>query len=506
MTNGKKYGIILWMIEPVRIRTFGLPYRIWFLSEVFCLEALYMKRLKNSVSLLLVLCASVTAASCSGGNTSASPQTEASAASAGAVSAESEKTADDPETTEPVVTEEPDAEETVSDTSETGLDNDIEEPAVSETELSDSETPRADSSDHIVEDSGEESTSAQETESDPAETTSAETTAAASETAAPETTTTTAAPETTTTTAAPETTTTTAAPETTAATTTVAAQTTAAETTKAPAQPSPPMISEVSSPGINVFAADTVTFDYSNCALGYISVNYTGSTRLKMLLKKGDSQFDYDIYPAKGAQYFTLAQGSGSYTAEVYEMLDNGKFVKLLGEDFKVSIRDETNMFLYRNQFVNFNANSACVAKASEVCAGCTSNIEKISAVFGYVTDNITYDKALAASVTSGYIPDPDSVLARKKGICFDYASLTAAMLRSQGVPARLIIGYASPNIYHAWNEVYTPEKGWIAAEIALDGSGFRRIDATFYASASNKQNFADYIAQSGNYSDVYVY
>ena len=77
-------------------------------------------------------------------------------------------------------------------------------------------------------------------------------------------------------------------------------------------------------------------------------------------------------------------------------------------------------MSLYRNQYINFNASSKCVAKASEVCAGCTTNLEKISAVFKYVTDTITYDKALAATVTSGYIPDPDSVLAKKTGICFD--------------------------------------------------------------------------------------
>ena len=187
-------------------------------------------------------------------------------------------------------------------------------------------------------------------------------------------------------------------------------------------------------------------------------------------------------------------------------MVSGGKYIKLFSDTFTTKIADTTNMYLFRNQYVNFNVSSKCVAKASEVCAGCTTNLQKISAVFKFVTDNVKYDKALAATVTSGYIPDPDSVLAKKKGICFDYASLTAAMLRSQGVPTRLVIGYASPNIYHAWNEVYTPEKGWIAAEIQLTGTGFRCIDTTFYASASNKKTFADYIAKSGNYSDVYIY
>ena len=122
------------------------------------------------------------------------------------------------------------------------------------------------------------------------------------------------------------------------------------------------------------------------------------------------------------------------------------------------------------------------------------------------MTDNVSYDKVFAANVSSGYIPDPDKTLASGKGICFDYASITASMLRSQGIPVRIIIGFAKPDIYHAWNEVYTTEKGWITAEISLSSKGFNRIDATFYASAQNKKACADFVADSGNYSQVYVY
>lgn len=430
-----------------------------------------MKRKMCVAALLLTLCAAVS--SCSGG--SAPAQTAANTPAPAVTTAAVQQT----EESGASLTE--DTVESSPEVTETDEYTDIE----------DQETPKADTVEDTTPDAKETVSEAeQETTSEAvSETTSAEQTVASETTSSEAATTTTTTTTTTTaaaTTAVPETTTTTAPPK--------------------KADPSPPQINPVSSPGKSVFSADTTVLDYSNCTSGYISVDYKGKTRLKMLLKNGSSQFDYDIYPAKGAQYFTLAQGSGTYTAEVYEMLDNGKFIKLFGEQFKAKIADEINMFTYKNQFVNFGSSSACVAKASEVCAGCKTNIEKIAAVFGYVTDNISYDKALAASVTSGYIPDPDKVLSKKKGICFDYASLVAAMLRSQGVPTRLVIGYASPNIYHAWNEVYTPEKGWIAAEIVLDGKGFRRIDATFYASASNKQTFAEYIAKSGNYSDVYVY
>nr|AIF26100.1 putative uncharacterized protein [uncultured bacterium Ad_136_J17_contig2] len=376
------------------------------------------------------------------------------------------------------------------------------------TEVSETETSEAEPA-VITESSGEtEETdgiteTAAETQASEAEESEAPETTAAAETSESAETTTLAEPETEeSVTEAPKT-------EPTPAATSAPEETVITTTTSEPknaAKPSPSQVKEVSSPGKAVFGPDNAKFDYSNCSKGYVSVNYTGSTKLKMLLKKDGGQYDYDIPAGGGIQYFTLSMGSGKYIVEIYEMVSGGKYVKLFSDTFTAKIADTTEMYLYRNQYINFNAASKCVAKASEVCAGCTTNLEKITAVFKYVTDTVTYDKALAASVTSGYIPDPDSVLAKKKGICFDYASLTAAMLRSQGVPTRLVIGYASPNIYHAWNEVYTKETGWITAEIKLDSTGFNRIDATFYASASNKKNFADYIAKSGNYSDVYIY
>lgn len=383
--------------------------------------------------------------------------------------------------------------------------------AVTEASVTDTEAPETSPAPDTgaaedTSESGETSTEPAETaESDTEESTEApeDTTA---ETTAETTSETIAEQVTTATTTTAETTAQTTASETTTTTEATTTTTTAAATAAPPAAPSPPQINPVSSPGTSTFTAENIVFDYSNAAKGYVSVDYTGTTRLKLLLKLGSGQFDYDIYPGRGVQYITLAQGSGTYTVEIYEMLDNGKFVNSVNQTFSASIADEVNMFTYRNFYIEFNENSACVAKASEVCAGCTSALDKIAAVFKYVTDNITYDKQKAATVTSGYIPDPDKVLAAKTGICFDYASLTAAMLRSQGVPTRLITGYANPNIYHAWNEVYTPTTGWIAVEIMLDGTGFKRIDATFYASAANKQSFAEYIANSNNYSNVYVY
>ena len=67
---------------------------------------------------------------------------------------------------------------------------------------------------------------------------------------------------------------------------------------------------------------------------------------------------------------------------------------------------------------------------------------------------NLTYDYEKADTVTTGYLPDVDETLKTGTGICFDYAALTTAMLRSCDIPCKLQIGYAG-DIKHAWIDVW---------------------------------------------------
>lgn len=75
--------------------------------------------------------------------------------------------------------------------------------------------------------------------------------------------------------------------------------------------------------------------------------------------------------------------------------------------------------------------------------------------------------------------PDSDAVdiflFVDERGVCEHYASAMTVLLRSQGIPARLVAGYGSgrynpvtgyyevrANDAHGWVEVYFPEYGWI--------------------------------------------
>ncbi len=296
-------------------------------------------------------------------------------------------------------------------------------------------------------------------------------------------------------------------PQTTAPT--AAETTTTATTTAAPKPPAEVVIPKINMPkadGSSVISGDNAEIDYSNAAEGYISAVYNGSAAAaKIRIQCGDTQYNHDLSVGGKREFFPLMD-SGSYTVSVYEQFSGNKYAMLISGDFSVNIKSSTGMYLYPNKYVDFDSNSKCVRKAAELCAGLTDDVEKIAAIFTFITDNVTYDKQLAATVQSGYVPYPDNTLASKKGICYDYSSLFAAMCRSQGIPARLVIGYAEPDIYHAWNEVYTDETGWITPELFLKNKGYNIADATFYAGNSDKEKISEYISDSGNYSAVYRY
>ena len=271
----------------------------------------------------------------------------------------------------------------------------------------------------------------------------------------------------------------------------------------------PVVIPEVKTPlasGKSVAESDKAEIDFSCADEGYISAVYTGkSERAKLRVKCGNLQYDHDLAADGTREFFPLME-SGTYSVKVYELVTGKSYGEAVSADFDVKIKSSTGMYLYPNKYINFNSKSKCVEKAAELCAGTENDVEKIAEIFGYVAEYITYDKKLAATVTSGYIPDPDKTLDKGTGICFDYASLMGAMLRSQSIPTRLVIGWAEPEIYHAWNEIYTDETGWITPELFLKKKGFNIADATFYAGNSNKEKIADYIEDESNYSAVYRY
>ena len=170
-----------------------------------------------------------------------------------------------------------------------------------------------------------------------------------------------------------------------------------------------------------------------------------------------------------------------------------------------VKLTDEFAPFLRPNQYVDYKEGSETVKKAAELTKDLTDPLQKVEAIYKFVVSSLKYDKLKAATVKSGYLPVLDDVLAAKKGICFDYASLMAGMLRSQGIPCKLIVGYAG-EAYHAWINVWTEDTGWINGVIFFDGSSWHHMDPTFASSGNESEAIMKYIGDGSNYTAKYIY
>ena len=250
------------------------------------------------------------------------------------------------------------------------------------------------------------------------------------------------------------------------------------------------------------------TIDYSNTADGYVMVKFMNSTTKELrVLVTGPSGTQYQYTLKKNATYevYPLSDGNGKYTIGVYEQVEGSKYSTAVSASIDVKLTDEFAPLLRPNQYVNFTEKSAVVAKAAELVKDKKTLVDKISAVYEYVIKNLTYDKKLAETVKSGYLPDVDAVMKAGKGICFDYAAVMTAMLRSQGIPTKLVVGYAS-NVYHAWIDVYSDTDGWIGNVIYFDGKDWKLMDPTFASGGNSSESIMKYIGDGKNYSAKFLY
>ena len=266
-------------------------------------------------------------------------------------------------------------------------------------------------------------------------------------------------------------------------------------------------------PGSAVNQNNSAAIDYSNAKSGYVMVKWTGggTPKLKVLVagptagKGVYESYQYNLRTDGKYEVLPLSDGNGQYTIGVYKNSSGSQYATVLSATIDVKLSDELTPFLCPNQYVNYTDKSEAVKKAAEVCKGMGENLKKVEKVYSFVVDNIVYDKAKAGSVQSGYLPDVDATLKNKKGICFDYAALMCAMLRSQDVPAKLVIGYTG-KVYHAWINVWSETEGWVEGKIHFDGRTWKLMDPTFASSGKQSDSIMEYIGNGSNYKAKYQY
>lgn len=276
-----------------------------------------------------------------------------------------------------------------------------------------------------------------------------------------------------------------------------------------PPRDTTPAVLEVSQPGTAVMASDTAILDYSNASQGYVCVmsNLEG-VRFKVLVDVAGTKYQYTIDTAGSFITIPLSQGSGSYQVGVWQNTEGDLYSAVFSQTVDAVLSDEMLPFLYPNQYVHFAAGDAAADLSQQLSEGSVTDVDALNNIYYWVCQNIDYDTKKATTVASGsltgYLPTNADTIKTKQGICFDYAVLTASMLRAQRVPAKLVIGYAGA-AYHAWMEVYCTETGSVLS-YTFNGTEWVRMDPTFDAASGGSQDLSAVIGDGTSYAPLFYY
>ena len=250
--------------------------------------------------------------------------------------------------------------------------------------------------------------------------------------------------------------------------------------------------------------------DYSCASEGYITAQYASNPDKRCVLQVfADYRSQRFTLPSDGtAKVIPLCFGDGAYRVIMYRQISGDTYSTLMTASFYAELRDEHLPFLYPNTYCEFTAESRCVNVAKKVCKGKKTDFDKFESIYWYVLNNIEYDKQFAGEVRAGehkfWIPNPDDVINSGKGICWGYASLTAAMCRAVDIPCKICVGYVGSQ-YHAWTEVYLEHSGEIHG-LKYESGKYNLTDLTFLDSANTQTipAIVDYMQQNGNYVTEY--
>lgn len=225
---------------------------------------------------------------------------------------------------------------------------------------------------------------------------------------------------------------------------------------------------------------------------GVIEVSSKTNTNkvVKLLVQKDNRMYTYNLKNDGTAERFPLQMGNGTYRISVFENVQGNQYIKLQSEEIALGLTDQKVLYLNSIQNINWNNDYNAVKLASQLTKGMTDDEQKIKAVYNYLVNNLRYDYNKIKSVKPGYLPDIDATLQSKKGICYDYSATFAAMLRSLGIPTKLVKGYAV-NIkeYHAWNEVYNKKTGkWMIIDTTFDSQ--MKVAKAKYTMEKPSQNY----------------
>jgi len=132
----------------------------------------------------------------------------------------------------------------------------------------------------------------------------------------------------------------------------------------------------------------------------------------------------------------------------------------------------EIKKYTTSNSLIDLETNEVVISKAAELRESSETDEEFIDKVYKLIS-SMEYDYELFNENKDGrfYLPEIDSKFIEGKGICTNKSWIIATMLRSQGIPTKIVDGYQELLGNHSWNEIFINGQ-WVHID-ATNGQGF---------------------------------
>lgn len=173
--------------------------------------------------------------------------------------------------------------------------------------------------------------------------------------------------------------------------------------------------------------------------------------------------------------YFTVFSDStrkDNLLTKIYVLIVSAFIIALLFSAY-IFVYKQSDLSLTNGQATLWD--SETVELADEICADCYTDEEKVKAIHEWMTHNFEYDYGYTPVVQYSNL---HQTVETRKGICYDFAHLFAALCRSQNIHCYVVDGtpYDPAKDCHTWNRVYFNGSWW-------------NVDVTYDIVQTEKQN-----------------
>ncbi len=192
--------------------------------------------------------------------------------------------------------------------------------------------------------------------------------------------------------------------------------------------------------------------------------------KIKVTYEKQAAKY-YVLYAVNADEYFPLSSGNGKYSVSVLRMVADNRAQAIKTETVALNAKDKNAAFLSSNYYVAWEYAKDSTALAKNLNSKKAKGASAADAIYDEIIKTMKYDYDNYGKLSGDYVPDMDTVLKKRMGVCLDTSVLLAGMLRSAGIPTRVCMGTSKAvEGYHAWNEIFIGGQ-WVVVDATYDAA-----------------------------------